>query len=332
MANLAGIGVIGEDLYSESVYPLHRVGQLGFDSFGNRYRYVKAGASALVVGNLLQEPAEDTAFVSMTPSADAAIGATQISVTLGGTAVTANMFDGGLLTVSVTPGLGQRFQIVAHTVQTATTGACIFTLDRPLKVAITAAASKISVRKNPYLGVIQSPVTTQTGAPVGVAIYAVTGTYYGWIQSGGEASVLFDTGTNTASGALGVGASLAVAGSVKAQTGAEGGDILGFSRQVASVDSTTSVVHLMIDWYCLFTEGVFIPSDEQIMLTLDESIPQRSGYQEWKDFMKKMKEPVEVLPHFYKGYDMKWLKFEASEKHPHKALVLEYEKLYGEVK
>jgi len=247
MAQLAGAITIGQDLWQDSSVALHNLGQLGVDQWGNRYRYVKAGGTALVVGNLLQEPAEDTNFVSMTPYAAAAIGATEIQVTLGGTAVTASMFDGGFLTVSVTPGLGQSFRIKSHTVQTSTSGVCTFTLDRPLKVALTVAASKVSVRKNPYNGVIQYPVTTQTGGAVGVAILAITASYYGWIGTGGDFPVLFDTGTNTANDASGIEASAAVAGSVCAADGGAGSIYLGYSRQVASVDGTTSICHLVLD-------------------------------------------------------------------------------------
>jgi hypothetical protein len=246
MAQITGIPLAGQDLYSESSVALHNLGQLGFDQWGNRYRYVKAGASALVVGNILQEPAEDTQFVSMTPYAAAAIGDSTVQVTLGSTATTANMFDGGFLTVSVTPGLGQSFRIVSHTV-TAAAGACTFTLDRPLKVALTVAASKVSVRKNPYNGVIQYPVTTQTGGVVGVAILAISASYYGWIGTGGDFPVLFDTGNNTANDQSGIEVSAAVAGSVCQADGSAGSIYLGFSRQVASVDSTTSICHLILD-------------------------------------------------------------------------------------
>jgi hypothetical protein len=246
MSQIAGALTLGEDLYEDSAVQMHKLGQLGIDQWGNRYRYVKAGGTALVVGNLLQEPAEDTQFVSMTPYAAAAIGATEVQVTNGTTTVTAGMFDGGFLTVSVTPGLGQMFRIVSHT--TGVSGATItYTLDRPLKVALTTAASKVSVRKNPYNGVIQSPVTTMTGGPVGVAIVALTASYYGWIGTGGDFPVLFDTGDNTANDKLGIEASAAVAGTVTLADGATGSIYLGYSRQVASVDSTTSIVHLMLD-------------------------------------------------------------------------------------
>lgn len=245
MANLAGATLIGQDLYEESSTALHRVGQLGVDTFGNRYRYVKNGAVALTTGNLLQEPAEDTQFNNMAVPAIEAIGQTEITVTNGTTAVTANMFDGGLLFVSYSTGIGQTFRILSHT--TGASGASItYTIDRPLKIAL-ATTSKVTVRKNPYNGVIQSPVTTQTGGPVGVALYAMTISYYGWIQSGGLCSVLADTGTNFASTLGGVSPSVAVAGTVKPQDGSEGEAVIGVARNVSSTDSYMLAAHLFLD-------------------------------------------------------------------------------------
>ncbi len=246
MANITGTAIIGQDFYADSTTPEAgvKLGQLAFDGYGNKYRYMKVGPVALVTANLLQEPVEDTQFVSMTPTATA-IGAIDITVTNGTTTVAAGDFVGGRLTISVTPGLGQSFYILSHT--TGGSGASItYTVDRPLKIALTTS-SRVSVRKNPYNGVIQYPVTTQTGGAVGFALLANAIGGYGWIQSGGDAAVTFDTGTNTSNGATGIAPSAAVAGSVAPVLDAVGAITIGFSRQVASVDSTASLAHITID-------------------------------------------------------------------------------------
>lgn len=249
MSNIAGATFItAQGLHEQSASKLHRLGQLGVDEWGNRYRYAKAGGTALVTGNLLQEPAEDTNFRSMVVSAASAIGSTEISATLGGTAVTADLFNEGELVVESGTGIGQLFRIVSHTVQTSTTGVCTFTVDRPVKIALVASDSNISVRKNSYNGVIAYPATTQTGAAVGIALYAMTAAYYGWIQTGGDAVALFDTGTNTSNGVTGIVPSAAVAGSVKpaAETDASS-PWIGLSREVVSTDSTMGFVKLTLD-------------------------------------------------------------------------------------
>jgi hypothetical protein len=57
--------LVSQDKYTENLYPTHQLGTLGVDRNGDRFRYVKAGASALVAANLLQEAAEDTALLAM---------------------------------------------------------------------------------------------------------------------------------------------------------------------------------------------------------------------------------------------------------------------------
>lgn len=238
--------LVSQDKYTEGLYPTHQLGTLGIDKNGDRFRYVKAGAVALGAANLLQEAAEDTAFRSMAVDTAAAIGDTMVSVTLGGTAVTANMFDAGILYVESSTGIGQKFNIKRHEVQSSTSGSCNFYLDRPLKVALTTS-SQVTVRKNPYAAVIAYPATTQTGGAVGFALYAQTASYYGWIQSGGNTAVLFDTGTNSANGASALAPSAAVAGSVAPVLDAVGALVIGFSREVVSVDSTVGLAHIIID-------------------------------------------------------------------------------------
>ena len=234
-----------QGLYDQTSDPQHKLGELYIDPFGRKFRYVQAGASALVTGELLQEAAEVTNFRSMACQAAVAIGDTMIPVTLGGTAVTANQFENGDLVVESSTGIGQAFKIVRHDVQTSTTGTCKFYVNRAVKIALTTS-SQISVRKNAYDGVIEYPVTTQTGRAVGIALYAMTAAYYGWIQSGGDCYALFDTGTNTSNEVTSLSPSAAVAGSVK-PSGTIGQPIIGFAREVVSVDSTMGAICLTID-------------------------------------------------------------------------------------
>jgi len=240
------INLIAQDIFTESSEQLHVLGTLGVDKYGDRYRYAQAGAVALVTGNLLQEAAEDTQFRSMAVATAAAIGADELSITLGSTAVTANMFDDGQLWVESSTGIGQQFRIKRHGIADAA-AACTFVLDRPLKIALTTS-SQVSVRKSAYDGVIQYPATTQTGGAVGVALYAQTISYFGWIKSGGDCPVLFDDGTNTSNGVTGIVPSASVAGSVKPAAETDASPIyIGYAREVASTDSTMGMVHLTID-------------------------------------------------------------------------------------
>src|SRR3972149_2050603 len=135
-----------QDLFNQSQYPLHRLGQLAVDEWGSKFRYVQAGGVALAAGHLLQETAEDTQFRSMAVDVAAAIGDTVISVTLGSTATTANLFDGGELVVESSTGLGQWFRILSHEVASGA-ASLNFTVDRALKVALATRPIHLPVRK-----------------------------------------------------------------------------------------------------------------------------------------------------------------------------------------
>ena len=203
------------------------------------------GASAVATALLCQEPAEDTQFVSMVVPTAVAIGAKEFVVTNGTTTVAAGDFIGGSLVVSASTGIGQKFRITGHT--TGTSGAAItYQLDRGVAIAL-ATTSTVSVRKNPYNGVVVTPATTSTGGPAGFTLRAMAASVYGWLQTGGDTAVTFDTGTNTTNDLLGIEPSLAVAGQVKVSAGTSGDAYIGYTRQVASVDSTASIAHIMID-------------------------------------------------------------------------------------
>lgn len=164
-------------------------GTIGITSDGRRFRWAKAGASNLVVGNMLQAAAEIADHKSCSVAA-AAIGATSLTVTPGATAGAANLYAGGLAIISVTPGLGYAYAIDSHLAITASTA---FTLnlrkDDPIQVALTTS-SKVTLVANAYKGVIQTPVTTLTGAAVGAAVSIIPANGWGWIQTNGPASVL----------------------------------------------------------------------------------------------------------------------------------------------
>jgi hypothetical protein len=173
---------------SESVAS-QALGQRGEDKYGRKFRYVKAGGTALVEGNLLQSPAHVTDFTGMAVAVAAAVGATQVTVTLGSTAATKDQFAGGELVVSEAAGIGQVFKIVGNTAASAS-ASCVVYLEEPIRTALTTS-SKATLHLNDYNGVIVSP-TTRTGKTVGVAIFAIPASKYGWIQTGGPSAALSD--------------------------------------------------------------------------------------------------------------------------------------------
>ena len=215
--NLTGIGsAFASIAMAQSSTPSHNLGELAVTADGRKFRYVKAGAAALVAGTVVQAPAEVANHQALSPTADTAIGSKTLTVTLGATAATANQYAGGYVVVSVTPGAGKAYQIDSHPAA-ALSATLELTLVDPLQVALTNAASEVDLISNLYNGVIITP-TTPTSCNVGVAVYPIDIGYYGWVQSGGVANVLSDVGTTTG---LPVCSSNATAGAVETLTGTQ---------------------------------------------------------------------------------------------------------------
>lgn len=178
----------GNPLVVDEANPSHDLGERMVTPDGREFRYVRAGASALVTGNLLQGRAQATDSQSLIVAA-AAIGDLTVTTT-DTTTVTANEFAGGYLVVTgeAGTGRGEVYRIKSH--PAATSAVVTLTLEDPIQVALNAS-TQVDLVHNQYNGVIQCP-TTLTGAPVGVAINDITANQYGWIQTKGIAAVLAD--------------------------------------------------------------------------------------------------------------------------------------------
>lgn len=204
---------VGQPLFSSSATQFH---ELGFKAFsGSRtFRYVKAGASALVVGNALQAPAEDADHDDITCRATA-IGDKTLLITTGSGsgALDENEYAEGLAVVDTTPGLGYAYTIKSHAaIAASTNGELVLTDGESVQVALTSS-SRITLVQNAYKNVIQCPVTTATNTCVGGAVYPIAAGEYGWIQTGGPGAALIAgtpakgqpvTSTSSAAGSLAV--------------------------------------------------------------------------------------------------------------------------------
>ncbi len=173
------------------------------------YALVQNGATALVSGVLIQSPASIGANHTGLTLSTVAIGATSVTATLNGTAMTANQYAGGYLVVSAGTGAGQTFKIKSHPAQTSTSGTVLVQLEDAVSVATLTSDSKGSFTLPQYgsangtnvatSGVVVSP-TVATGRSIGVTVYPIpasstTVPTYGYIQTEGPVSCLNDATT-----------------------------------------------------------------------------------------------------------------------------------------
>ncbi len=140
-----------------------------------------------------------------------------VTVTLGGTAVTANQYQGGYACVvdgTQAHGQGQFLRIASHPAQTATTGNVVLTLEEGPNTALTTA-SKVSLVYPHGASVIQMP-TTATNVPTGVALYPIAASNFGFLTAKGLCSALSDA--TVASVSDGIMPSVTTAGTVTLTT------------------------------------------------------------------------------------------------------------------
>lgn len=242
MAHLgAPLILSAQDTVTSTSTQAHPLGAYAETSDGRGFRYAKVGSSALVAGDVIQAPAQITTHQQLTPTAAAAIGDTSITVTLGATAATANQYADGWAVIDTAPGAGHAYQIESHPAADASATLTV-TLRKSDAIAVAlTTTSRVSLQANPYSAVIQAPVTTLTGAPVGVAPAAHTAAYYGWIQTHGPAATQID-GTPGVGLAVGPPSTAAGAAAINSSTNPIIGNVM-----VTGVDGKFQAVFLTID-------------------------------------------------------------------------------------
>jgi hypothetical protein len=167
------------------------LGTLRITPDGRKFRYAKAGATALSAGYMGVAVAGTALHINRSVAAAAAIGDKSVIVTVGASAVTADQYKDGFLQINDGTGQGHNYPIDGNTAISAAGGDVTVSLKDPIKVALVASAtSEVSLIPNPWYAVTEG--TTQEKLPVGVAPVAVTAAYYYWAQTGGVAICAVD--------------------------------------------------------------------------------------------------------------------------------------------
>lgn len=181
--------VVAQGLYASDTNQNATPGEKAFSNDGRTFRYVKvASGAALVPGNVIQSPAVTAAHVNWTPATLSALGDTTF-ITTALTFVLNEYANGYLVIEKGTLGVGQTLLIKSN--PAATAAVATFNLSDPVAVTSTGTVTHSLIRNN-YTNVIQYPVTTGTGTPVGVAVAALPLSSFGWICSRGITGVLAD--------------------------------------------------------------------------------------------------------------------------------------------
>ncbi|MGE4537031.1 MAG: hypothetical protein AB7D37_08125 [Desulfovibrio sp.] len=169
-----------QDVAETSPAKRETVGALRITADGRKFRYAKAGASALVAGSLGMAPAAVAAHQNLAAT-EAAVGDRVVSLTVGAAAVAENAYEDGFLQVADASGQGRQYRILSNTACPAS-GTVILTLAEPVRSALTSA-SKVSLVPSPWAGVTAS--ATEENLPAGVTPCDVPAGHYYFAQTGG---------------------------------------------------------------------------------------------------------------------------------------------------
>lgn len=185
--------IINFDPFSTQAVQQHEQGASLNITDGRIFRYASAGLTAQSAGKINTAPIQKTNHQNIAVQAAAAIGANQVSLTLGSTASVSEEYEEGFLSIGLTPGQGHIYKISD---QQAANSAAIqtVTLFDPLVVALTTS-SKGSLIHNTWNATVEG--TTQTLRVAGVPMTPVaagtsTSDNFYWDQTRGVASTLND--------------------------------------------------------------------------------------------------------------------------------------------
>ena len=174
------------------------VGTRGMAEDGRVYRFCENGGVALIVANMVQSevPVADGLNEVVDAMAAGATVLTGVGATTNDIAV--NALKEGYCFSLTAADTNPCYRIKSNTLLDAGQATGTITLYTPLQAAI-AAASTISVCKNPWRDIIAMVATTPTAFVCGVAIKALALDTFGWVLTRGVARVLTG-GTGTVIG------------------------------------------------------------------------------------------------------------------------------------
>jgi hypothetical protein len=183
------------DIWTPTVDKKFPLGAIAESRDGRKWRYCRAGSSAALTKATMNQAEAVTANWVDEPqtvasgAVVAAVGDTSITL-LVQTAPTADVWVDGYMLVNNGTGEGEMYIIKEHTL---TTNPVVQIADVGGFRTATVDATDITILKNICNGVIVVPAGAGTHTPVGVALTAVTASYYFWAQFWGPCPMLVDT-------------------------------------------------------------------------------------------------------------------------------------------
>jgi hypothetical protein len=235
-------------VYSNTADQKYALGTILDLEDGRRFRYARAGTTALAVALMTQAEAATAQWLEeIQTGKSGAIGDTTYAalITTGATPAVDEWAEGWMVVNKGASELGHMYKIVSNTSHAT---APTVTLADPggLRVVISAT-SECSFVKNSWADVIVVPAGAGTNRPTGVPLVAFTANTYGWLQTRGPCPMTVDTGDTLVAGdKAGEPATGAVAGAVGVYD-ADGTELpYGYVMSIATAGET-AIIDLQLE-------------------------------------------------------------------------------------
>lgn len=192
MSSIRGSATVaGQDIFTPSATPTADLGAKIEDSQGRVLRYIKAGEE-IIRGKCVVAPAYVANHIGRDVNT-ASIGDETVTVSIGGTVLTAGQYDGGFLGIVDDDGEGITYEI--DTVEASSGGSedVVVKLKDPIKVAFNANTT-VDLHPSLYNECVDSTAITDTA--VGIAPNTFASGYFGWVVSHGIVSALANATLN----------------------------------------------------------------------------------------------------------------------------------------
>lgn len=168
-----------------------------FEDRFNRVFYYAYAATAVGRGKVARAAAVIANHNNLSFQTAPAVNDMSVSVTLGGTAATADQYKDGWLVVQDGTGEGRAYPVEGHGAQTSTTGTLEVFLKEPIDTAGALSEANVDLIYNKYDELLPPADNGQAYIPVGVPICVggLGSSEYGYIQTWGPCSVWQDEAT-----------------------------------------------------------------------------------------------------------------------------------------
>jgi hypothetical protein len=179
-----------QPLFATSAVAKETVGTLRITKDGRKFRYAKAGTSALAAGKANIAPAIAADVMDEDCASAHAIGAMTITetITAAAAAYPADFFAGGYLQANDGTGEGHQYLINSSSAVALSGTSITIGLTDPIRVALVATTTQFTLVQSPWYGVTESDV--EESLMTGVAPMVVPANHFFWNQTGGVANVL----------------------------------------------------------------------------------------------------------------------------------------------